>query len=122
MKMKYSIIPSRAVGDPELPFGAFRTLATLCCYTSSLGICYPNQITLGDVRGVTQSCIAKHMKKLRELGYVVDLVPVGKKYPRAFKRGNRYFIPTREGDVPPTLEVIRTDILAEERTPPDVHV
>ena len=122
MKMKYSIVPARAVSDPRLPFGAFRTLATLCCYTSSLGICYPNQITLGDVRGVTQSCVAKHMKKLRELGYVVDLVPVGKKYPRAFKRGNRYFIPTFKDDVPPPLEVIRTDILATERTPPDVHI
>ena len=122
MKMRYSIIPSRAVGDPRLPFGSFRTLAALCCYTSSRGICYPNQITVCDVRGVTQSCVTKHMRKLRELGYVVDLVPVGKKYPRAFKRGNRYFVPTREGDVPPPLEVIRTDYLATERTPPDVHI
>ena len=122
MRMKYSIIPARAVSDPRLPFGAFRTLAALCCYTSSLGICYPNQITIGDVRGVTQSCVAKHMRKLRELGYLVDLQPIGRKFPRAFKRGNRYFVPTREGDLPPPLEVIRTDILAEERTPPDVHV
>ena len=121
MKMKYAIVPARAVGDPRLPFGAFRTLAALCCYTSSLGICYPNQITVGDVRGVTQSCVAKHMRKLRELGYVVDLQPIGQKFPRAYKRGNRYFVPAREGDLPPPLEVIRTDILAEERTP-DVHI
>ena len=122
MKMRYSIIPSRAVGDPRLPFGSFRTLACLCLYTSSRGIAFPNQITIGDVRGISQSCVAKHMRKLRELGYVVDLQPIGRKFPRAFKRGNRYFVPTREGDLPPPLEVIRTDILAEERTPPDVHV
>ena len=122
MKMKYSIVPARAVSDPRLPFGAFRTLAVLCCYTSSLGICYPNQVTIGDVRGVTQSCVAKHMRKFRELGYVVDLQPIGQKFPRAYKRGNRYFVPTREGDLPPALEVIRTDILATERTPPDVHI
>ena len=115
MKMKYSIIPSRAVSDPRLPFGAFRTLAALCCFTSSRGICYPNQITVGDVRGVTQSCVAKHMRKLRELGYVIDLVPVGKKYPRAFKRGNRYFVPTREGDPIPPLEVQRTDVISSLR-------
>ena len=121
MKMKYALVPSRAVSDARLPFGAFRTLAALCCYTSVNGLCYPNQITVGDVRGVTQSCVAKHMKKLRELGYVIDLVPVGKKYPRAYKRGNRYFVPARAGDLPPPLEVIRTDILAEERRPPDVH-
>ena len=120
MKMKFSIIPSRAVSDPRLPFGTFRTLAALCCYTSSLGICFPNQITVGNVRGITQSCVAKHMKKLRELGYVIDLESIGKKYPRAFKRGNRYFIPVREGDQPPSKEVIRDDILSEARRPPNI--
>ena len=119
MKMKYSIIPSQAISDKRLLFGSFRTLAALCCYTSSQGLCFPNQITIGDVRGVTQSCVAKHMKKLRELGYVVDLVPIGKKYPRAYQRGNRYFVPVREGYLPPPLEVIRGDALAETRTPPN---
>ena len=122
MKMKYAIVPSRAVGDLRLPHGAFRTLASLCVYTSAQGVCYPNQWTLADLRNCSQSNIAKQMKILRTLGYVIDVESIGKKYPRAFKRGNRYFIPTREGDLPPPLEVIRTDILAEERRPPNVHI
>ena len=67
-----------------------------------------------------QATISKQIKVLRRFGYVVDLVPVGKKKPGAFQRGFRYFIPTLEGDLPSPLEVIKSDILAEVRTPPDV--
>ena len=122
MKMKYAIVPARACNDRDLTFGAFRTLACLCLYTSSNGICFPNQQTIADLRGVSRQVITKHIRQLRILNYVIDLEPKGKKYPRAFKRGNRYFIPTFKDDVPPPLEVIRTDILATERTPPDVHI
>jgi hypothetical protein len=75
---------------------------------------------LANIRGVSQPTISKQIKVLRRFGYVVDLVPVGKKKPGAFQRGFRYFIPTLEGDLPPPLEVIKSDILAEVRTPPDV--
>ena len=120
MKMKYAIIPSRACNDRDLTFGAFRTLACMCLYTSSNGICFPNQQTLADLRGVSRQVITKHIRQLRILNYIIDLEPKGKKYPRAFKRGNRYFIPTREGDQPPSKEVIRDDILSEARRPPNI--
>ena len=120
MKMKYSLVPSRAVGDKRLTFGAFRTLAALCLYTSQRGICYPNQKTLAEVRGVTRPVITKHMGQLRRLGYVTDLVPIGKKHKNAFKRGNRMFVPTTEADQPPPLEELKYDILAESRKP-DVY-
>ncbi len=119
--MKYSIVPARAVGDNRLSFGAFRTLASMCLFTSVNGLCYPNQATLGAVRNVTQSTVAKHLRQLRKYKYVIDLQPVGDKYPQAFQRGNRYFIPVYENDSPPSKEVIKYDYLAINRKPPNVH-
>ena len=90
MKMRFSIIPSRAVADKQLSNGAFRTLASLTLFTSQMGICFPNQWTLADIRNCTQSNIAQQMKQLRELGYVIDLQPIGRKRRNSYKRGNRY--------------------------------
>ena len=121
MKMRYALVPSRSVGDQELTNGSFRTLASLCLFTSQMGICYPNQQTLADIRGCTQSNIAKQMKLLRELNYVVDLIPQGRKRRDSYKRGNRYYIPTLATDPVPSWEMVRTDYLAETRKPPHVH-
>ena len=122
MRMRYSLVPSRAVGDSRLTFGAFRTLASLCLFTSINGICFPNQITLATIRGVTRPVITKHLNQLRDYGYVIDLEPIGRKYPRSFKRGNRYFVPTLERDRPPPLEIIRFDDPGDTRRPPDVYI
>ena len=78
MKMRYSLIPSRAVGDCRLTHGAFRTLASLCLFTSINGICFPNQTTLADIRGVRRPVVTRQLNQLRMYGYVVDLEPVGK--------------------------------------------
>ena len=121
MKMKYSIVPARAVGDRRITFGAFRTLASMCLFTSVNGICYPNQVTLASVRGVTQPVIAKHLRQLRKYGYVIDLLPIGKKRRNSFQRGNRYFIPTHAGEEPPSKEIIKHDYLAINRRPPKVY-
>ena len=121
MKMRYSIVPSRAVGDRRITFGAFRTLAAMCCFTSVNGLCYPNQVTIASVRGVTQPVIAKHLRQLRKYGYVIDLWPIGKKKPNSYQRGNRYFIPIHEGDSPPPKEIIKEDCLLMNRRPPNVY-
>lgn len=115
MKMKFSIMPSRAVSDPRLQPNVVRTLSALCCFTSANQICYPNQSTLGDLIGVSRALVTRNMGILRECGYIVDLVPVGKKHPWGYKRGNRYFVPTREGDPVPPLEVQRTDVISSLR-------
>ena len=86
-----------------------------------MGICYPNQQTLADIRGCTQSILAKQMKKLRELGYVIDLIPGGRKRRGSYKRGKRYYIPTLASDVVPSWKEVRSDYLAETRKPPHVH-
>ena len=121
MKMRYALVPSRSVGDQKLTNGSFRTLASLCLFTSALGVCYPNQETLASIRGCCQSNISKQMKLLRELGYVIDLIPQGRKRRGSYKRGNRYYIPTLATDPVPSWEMVRTDYPAEKRKPPHVH-
>ena len=97
----------------------FRTLATMYCFTSTNGICFSNQETLAAIRGVAQPTINNQLQKLRALRTVIDLVPVGKKKPDAFQRGCRYFIPTRPGDAPPPLEVLKSKVCASTRIPPN---
>ena len=120
MNMTYSNVASYTVMMGELPHGAFRTLAAMCCFTSVNGLCYPNQATLAAIRGVSQPTINNQIQTLRALGIVIDLVPVGKKKPKAFQRGCRYFIPPRPGDQPPPLEVLKYETWADTRKPPDV--
>ena len=120
LNMRYSVIPSYTVSMTGLPHGAFRTLAAMCCFTSANGICYPNQETLAAIRGVSQPTINNQLQKLRARGIVVDLVPVGEKKPYAFQRGCRYYVPNRPGDAPPPLEVLKSEVWANTRIPPNV--
>ena len=115
MKMRFSIIPSRAVADKQLSNGAFRTLGALCCFTSSMGIAYPNQTTLANVRHCTQSNINQQLQQLRRLGYIYDLVPKGRKRRGAYQRGCRYYVPVFADDPIPSWELIKTDYVAETR-------
>lgn len=117
MKMKFSIMPSRAVSDKNLQPNVVRTLSALCCYTSANQICYPNQNTLGDLIGVSRALVTRNIGILRDNGYIIDLEPIGKKHPWGYKRGNRYFIPTRVGDPIPPLEAQRTDVISSLRLP-----
>ena len=115
MKMRFSLIPSRATTDPELSNGAYRTLGALCCFTSSLGVAYPNQWTLANVRHCTQSNINQQLQQLRRLGYIHDLIPKGRKRRGAYQRGCRYFVPVFADDPIPSWELIKTDYVAESR-------
>ena len=115
MKMRFSIIPSRATTDPELSNGCYRTLGALCCFTSSLGVAFPNQWTLANVRHCTQSNINQQLQQLRRLGYIHDLVPKGRKRRGAYQRGCRYFVPVFADDPIPSWEQIKTDYVADVR-------
>ena len=117
MKMRYSLIPSRAVGDQRLSHAEFRTLSSMTLFTSALGICYPSQELLASIRNVSQGCIAIQMRALRRYGYIRDLVSIKKKHPLAYKVGNRYQIPTLEHDPIPTKEQLKEDVLAHTREP-----
>ena len=62
------------------------------------------------------------MKQLRELGYVIDLQPIGKKRKNSYKRGNRYFVPIFANDPVPSWETIHADYIEEIRKQNSVHI
>ena len=121
MKMRFSIIPSRATTDPELSNGCYRTLGILCCFTSSLGITYVGQNTLANVRHCSQSNINQQLQQLRRLGYIYDLIPVGRKRRGAYQRGCRYFVTTLVTDPVPSKEQLKTDYVADVRKASDSY-
>ncbi len=67
---RMSVIPARAVSDPDLSDGAFRTLAALGMFGDRNGWCYPSYATLARIRGLSKSAIAKHITELAEKGYL----------------------------------------------------
>jgi hypothetical protein len=67
---RFSVIPARAISDPELSDGAIRTLAVLGMFTDRNGWCYPSYATLAKIRGISKSAIAKHITELSERGYL----------------------------------------------------
>ncbi len=93
--LAFSLMPSRAISDKRLSRNDLRILGALCCYTSPKGICYPNQDTLRKNTGVARPNISRAIKRLEKFGYVIHLMPKGKKILRGFRRGNRYQILVR---------------------------
>jgi hypothetical protein len=67
---RLSVIPARAISDPELSDAAFRTLAALGLFGNRDGWCYPSYTTLAEIRGVSKSAIAKHVAELSKRGYL----------------------------------------------------
>jgi hypothetical protein len=67
---RLSVIPARAISDPELSDAAFRTLAALGLFGDRDGWCYPSYATLAAIRGVGKSAIAKHIAELSKRGYL----------------------------------------------------
>lgn len=88
--LAFSLMPSRAISDNKLSRNDLRVLGALCCYTSKLGVCFPNQITLATKTGISRPNISRAIKRLKIFGYLRSLEPMGKKRKNAFKRGNRY--------------------------------
>lgn len=67
---RLSVIPARAVTDPDLSDGAFRTLAAIGVFGDRNGWCYPSYSTLAKMRGVSKQAISKHVAELVERGYL----------------------------------------------------
>jgi hypothetical protein len=105
-KVLYSLMPSRVVGDRRLNYTDLRVLLALTCYTSALGIAYPNRSTLARRIGIHPTAVSRSMTRLQQFGYVRRLQSIGKKYPGAHSRGARWFVLIREGaPVPPAERV-----------------
>jgi DNA-binding MarR family transcriptional regulator len=100
--LAFSLIPSRAIADKRLSRNDLRTLGALCCYTSKLGICYPNQSTLSNKTGTSRPNISKAIARLSRFGYLRYLEPKGNKFKRAARRGNRYQVLIRGNELLPS--------------------
>jgi biotin operon repressor len=100
--LAFSLMPSRAISDNNLSRNDLRVLGALCCYTSKLGVCYPNQQTISIKTGISRPNVTKAIRRLNYFGYLRYLEPKGRKYKSAFKRGNRYQILIRGNESLPS--------------------
>lgn len=100
--LAFSLMPSRAISDKNLSRNDLRVLGALCCYTSKLGVCYPNQQTISIKTGISRPNVTKAITRLNHFGYLRYLEPKGKKQKAAFKRGNRYQILIRGNESLPS--------------------
>ena len=67
---KVSVLPIKAVFDPNISHGALHVLAALCSYCNRAGITWVSQTRLAKELNITQQAVAKQFKQLRELGYL----------------------------------------------------
>lgn len=100
--LAFSLMPSRAISDKNLSRNDLRVLGALCCYTSKLGVCYPNQNTIAIKTGISRPNISKAIQRLKNFGYLRLLKPKGQKLKNAFRRGNRYQILIRGNEPIPS--------------------
>ena len=69
---KYSILPVRAVQDPEINrTAALAVLAVICSYTDELGRTFVSQARIAKDLGISRQAANKQIKRLLDLGYLV---------------------------------------------------
>lgn len=69
----YCVIPIEAVRDHRLHgTSAFSVLALICTYTDYLGVTWVSQGRIAQELGVSRPAVARQIKKLKELGYLVE--------------------------------------------------
>jgi hypothetical protein len=105
LKQRYAPIPARVLSDRRVRGVTLLVLAGLVAHCSRLGICYPGQHRLAALLRITQPMVSRAIKVLINAGYVVKLVPFGRKRPGAWRRGNRYFVRTLPNESLPPKEM-----------------
>lgn len=69
---KYSILPLRAVQDPNVNrTAALAVLAVICSYTDELGRTFVSQARIAKDLGISRQAANKQVKRLLDLGYLV---------------------------------------------------
>jgi len=69
---KYSILPIRAVQDPNVNrTAALAVLAVICSYTDELGRTFVSQARIAKDLGISRQAANKQVKRLLDLGYLV---------------------------------------------------
>ena len=112
IKRQWSIIPVRALMDRGLTQVEFRTLAAMCVYTNSHGVCWPGIETLGLIVGSDKAVISRTISKLVRKSYVRRLRPQDYQLEYAkFGKINRYQV-LYEADAPlPTWEEVKSSMI-----------
>jgi hypothetical protein len=95
--------------DRDLAAVQFRTLAALCIYTNSHGVCWPGVETLSKIVGSDKAVISRTITRLVKLGYVRRLRPQDYQMEHAkFGKINRYQV-LYQPDAPlPTWEEVKS--------------
>lgn len=75
---KFCVVPYRAGKDRRITQATFRVFITLCGYANKAGVVWVSQKRLGLDCGVSQPIINRHLKRLRDWGYI-ERVSYGKK-------------------------------------------
>jgi len=69
---KYSILPIRAVQDPEINrTAALAVLAVICSYTDELGRTFVSQARIASDLNISRPAVNRQVKRLMDLGYLV---------------------------------------------------
>jgi len=112
IKRQWSIIPVRALMDRNLTQVEFRTLAAMCVYTNSHGVCWPGIETLGLIVGSDKAVISRTIAKLVRKEYVRRLRPQDYQLEYAkFGKINRYQV-LYQSDAPlPTWEEVKSSMM-----------
>jgi len=112
IKRQWSILPVRALLDRNLHQTMFKTLAALCVFTNSYGVCWPGVKTLGAILDDDPGSVSRNIAKLVKAGYVRKLRPQDYQMEFAkFGKINRYQV-LYEPDAPlPSWEQVQTSIV-----------
>ena len=109
IKRQWSVIPVRALLDRSLAAVQFRTLAALCIYTNSHGVCWPGIETLSKIVGSDKAVISRTITRLVKLGYVRRLRPQDYQMEHAkFGKINRYQVLYQPDTPLPTWEEVKS--------------
>jgi DNA-binding IclR family transcriptional regulator len=67
---RWAKLAARAVVDPTLTDACVRVLAVIGIHAGPEGIAWPSQQTIGMMVGLNRSTVCRHLKRLRERGYL----------------------------------------------------
>jgi DNA-binding transcriptional MocR family regulator len=67
---RITVVPFRALTDPNLTDKAFRVLALICSYTDKNNMTFVSQQTLADICKVSRPAITNQISKLKVFGYI----------------------------------------------------
>lgn len=109
LKRKWSVMPVRAMADPNIKIRDLKVLGALCAFTNSAGVCWPSADTICVVSGYKErKSIYEAMKYLKGKKYVRQLNPKDYQETASGWKSNRYQV-LWDGDEPlPTYEEIHT--------------